>query len=113
MALAKIPKARSVLEETFALQIRQLGLPAPEREYEFDPEHHYRADYAWPPQQVLVELEGHAHRAHVGRYMSDIRKYDRAAELGFCLLRFTRRDVVKSWVAVEYVRDLLQRRTQR
>ncbi len=38
----------SLLEDTMALQIRAVGLPAPEREYRFCRPRRFRFDFAWP-----------------------------------------------------------------
>lgn len=70
-----------------------------EPQYPFDPESESRADFAFPDQRVLVEIEGMFGRhgengqRHVGRhrsfwgFMRDCEKYNRAACLGWHLYR--------------------------
>jgi very-short-patch-repair endonuclease len=76
------------------------GLPEPQREYRFE-EHrgpngrlaHYRFDFAWPDKMLAVECEGGIWTGgrHVTAkgYEADARKYNRAALLGWRVLRFT------------------------
>ena len=56
----------NALEEMFALQCEQAGLPTPLREYAAVPGRRFRWDFAWPDQRVLVELNGgtYAHMGH-------------------------------------------------
>ena len=108
---AKIPKAPSVLEETFAIQISQEGLPTPVREFQFDETRGWLVDYAWPDYRLLVELEGYSHRT-AARFLSDQEKYDAAAERGWTLLRFSRPQIM-DWSAVGFVREALAHRRPR
>lgn len=48
----------SALEEMFALQCEQAGLPAPLREYAAVPGRRYRWDFAWADARVQVETYG-------------------------------------------------------
>lgn len=48
----------SALEEMFALQCEQAGLPTPLREYAAVPGRRYRWDFAWADARVLVEING-------------------------------------------------------
>lgn len=56
----------NALEEMFALQCEQAGLPTPVREYSAIPGRRYRWDFAWPDKRVLVEINGgtYAHMGH-------------------------------------------------
>lgn len=56
----------NALEEMFALQCEQAGLPTPLREYAAVPGRRYRWDFAWPEARVLVEINGgtYAHMGH-------------------------------------------------
>ena len=105
----KIPPPPSFLNETFAMQIVALGLPAPEREFVFDEKRGWMLDFAWIDQMLAVELEGHDHRLR-DRYTRDIDKYNALAALGWTLLHFTRRQVM-DLSAVEYVRGALEVRS--
>jgi very-short-patch-repair endonuclease len=71
---------------------RKLDLPAPEREYRFDPERRWRFDFAWPSLKIAVEIEGGVwirgrHVRPVG-YLGDLEKYNRAVVLGWRVLRY-------------------------
>ena len=82
----------SHLEKTFLLQVRVLGLPIPEREFRFFPKRRWRADFAWPDQKLLVEIEGGVfsvgrHNRPMG-FIKDCEKYNYAVLLGYRLLRF-------------------------
>src|SRR5262245_8857201 len=86
-------------------QLRQRRLPAPEREYRFDPPRRFRFDLAWPPYELAFEIDGGTygmgppcklcHRRKVAghtsieRLHSDLEKLNLAAELGWRVLRYT------------------------
>lgn len=75
------------------------GLPLPKLEYRFDPSRKWAADFAWPEYKLLLEVEGglwlatstgrSKGHAHPKRYLADIEKYNKAALLGWRLLRYT------------------------
>jgi len=74
-----------------ALEVR--GLPRPEREWKFDAKRRWRFDYAWPEKMVALEVEGGVwtegrHTRGAG-FVKDMEKYNRAAVLGWRLLRVT------------------------
>ena len=56
----------NALEEMFALQCEQAGLPTPLREYAAVPGRRFRWDFAWTDARVLVEINGgtYAHMGH-------------------------------------------------
>ena len=66
----------------------------PVREYRFDTVLASRFDFAWPQVKVAVEIEGgtwmriSGHTSGAG-YAKDCFKYNRAAELGWTVLRYT------------------------
>jgi hypothetical protein len=74
-----------------ALEVR--GLPRPEREHKFDAKRRWRFDYAWPERMIALEVEGGVwtagrHTRGAG-FIKDMEKYNRAAVLGWRLLRVT------------------------
>lgn len=113
-AALKIPKPRSTAEELFAVQIRALKLPAPEREYQFDPSRGWKADFAWPEHRLIVEVEGLGgpgggrHQRPKG-FREDCRKYLRAVVLRWTVVRVTH-EQVKSGEAIEAIETILSRR---
>lgn len=110
MRKAKQAAGGSHLEKRFLARLSGAGLPAPEREYRFHPGRNWRADFAWPAQRVLVEIEGGTHTGgrHVRGYgfEKDAVKYNQAALDGWTLLRFTGRQS-RSAYAIECVRAAL------
>ena len=99
-------------EETFALQLRAIGLDAGcEREYRFHETRRWRFDFAWPFKRIAVEVEGVTHTG--GRhqrpagYTADAEKYNEAVMLGWRVLRGTQA-MVKSGKLLEDVETLLQ-----
>ena len=91
---ARISELREMsrLEAIFALQIRALGLPEPEREYQFDETRRWKFDFAWPAQMVAVEIDGRGHQRD-SRYYGDVEKGNRAALAGWLVLHVTRREL--------------------
>lgn len=71
---------------------KAFGIPEPVLEFKFCADRRWRADYAFIPQKVLVEVEGGVftrgrHTRGVG-FAADMEKYNAAASLGWRLLRF-------------------------
>jgi very-short-patch-repair endonuclease len=101
----------SALEDQFAMQLRAVGLPDPEREYRFHPVRRWKFDFAFPAMlpPIAVEIEGGTrqngrHNRHSG-YQADCEKYNTAILNGWRVLRFTS-DMVKSGSAVATVEQL-------
>jgi very-short-patch-repair endonuclease len=107
--MAKIPKPPSQGEELFALNCRLYKL-TPEREYQFHPTRLWRADFAWPEQKILVEIEGgiytQGRHTRGAGFQEDCIKTNAAALLGFRVFRFTI-PMVQSGMAIDTVREAL------
>ena len=105
----------ALLEQFYLL--RQIErLPEPEREHRFHPERRWRFDLAWPRRRVAAEVEGGVwvrgrHTRGAG-FERDAEKYNAAALLGWCVLRFTRRQI-ESGAAIDAIREALTRRGKR
>jgi len=103
----------SDLEATFALQLRQLGVPEPEREYAFAQDamgRRWRFDMAWPDKMVAAEVEGGVwsrgrHTRGAG-YVADCEKYNAATLLGWRVLRIPT-PMVEDWSGAEMVVKVL------
>lgn len=106
----------SQLEEKLAFQIKVDGLETGlVREYRFIPGRLYRADFAWPNQQLLVECEGGVfarkgqgggwHQS-IGGYIDDCRKYTLAALSGYRVLRYTAKEI-RDGTAIREIRQAL------
>lgn len=112
----RIPRPSSVLEETFALQVRVVGLPEPMREFVFDPARKWRADFAFPRAKLLIELEGGVHsggrHTRAAGFIADAEKYNAAAMLGYHVLRYTMR-AIRDGSAIAQVEAFLAARAQR
>lgn len=102
----------SELEEMLAFQIKCLKLQTPEREYRFNPDRRYRADFAWPEHKLLVEVEGGTWirgRHSRGRgFENDCEKYNLATLDGWRVLRFTTGQIERGW-AVSIIEAILRR----
>lgn len=97
-----------------ALEVR--GIPRPEREWKFDAKRRWRFDYAWFERMVALEVEGGIwtggrHTRGAG-FVRDMEKYNRAAALGWRLLRVTP-DKLVSFGTFEMLREILGLREQR
>ena len=92
---ASKPRQASKLERTFLTRWLQLAgdQPEPVREFVFAAPRKWRADFAWPDQRVLVEIEGGVHSG--GRHVrgkgfeADLEKGNMAQVLGYKVLRFS------------------------
>ena len=93
---------KSEIEEQLAAQLQAVGIPPPEREYLFArPHRRWRADFAWPDNNLLVEVYGgqwtggrHARGSGVA---GDWEKMSAAARLGYAVLQFSRSDIETGW----------------
>lgn len=72
-------------------QFEAAGLPAVP-EFRFAPPRKWAFDFAFPDLLLAIEIEGIDHRKK-NRYARDLTKYNTAARRGWCLLRFTARQV--------------------
>ena len=102
----------SELEETLAFQIRAMGLPEPEREYQAVPKRKFRYDFAWPDEnhKLLAEVQGgiwirgsHARPKGITR---DMTKLNLAQLAGWRVLQFSPA-MVRSGEAVKMIAKAL------
>ena len=81
-------------EDMLALHMMLSGLPAPERQYPFaKPERRWQADFAWPDQRLIVEVDGGlwtggGHSTGTGR-MRDMERDNWCVLHGWRVLRFS------------------------
>lgn len=85
------------------------GIPVPVRQYRFSKGRHWRADFAWPDQRILLEVEGGAfiggrHVRGMG-FTKDCVKYNAAAMLGWMVLRFTTLQI-RNGLAIETIKAI-------
>lgn len=96
-------KGPSKLEETFAFQIRALGLPAPEREFRFHPKRRWLFDFSWPELMLAVEVEGgtgiNGRHVRPAGFREDCIKYASATLLGWRVIRGDSRMVTNGMLA--------------
>jgi very-short-patch-repair endonuclease len=62
--------------------------PALEFNYKFDPRRRSRIDFYSIDAKLAIEIEGYGHQKQ-NRYISDVEKYNRMAEMGIELRRLT------------------------
>lgn len=103
---------RRALEDRFALQVRALALPVPDREYQFHPSRRWRVDFAWPEFWLLVEVEGitpaGGRHQRIAGFEADAEKYAEAQRLGWTVVRLSPTQV-RTGAGVRLVSDLLRR----
>jgi len=102
----------SQLEEEMLVQIRNSGLPEPEREYKFHPTRRWRLDFFWRCpinyHDLALEVEGGTY-ARFSRHTSkkgfegDCEKYNEVALANIVLLRATSKHV-KNGDALEWIK---------
>lgn len=107
--MSKTPKKLSAGEELFALHCQVYGLD-PVREYEFVEGRKFRFDFAFPAKKIAVEVEGGiwngGRHSRGSGFEADARKYNRAACLGWKVLRFST-GMVKSGEAIAEVSEAM------
>ena len=84
--------------KTLSWALTDLYIPF-EREFKFDPSRKWKSDFHLKQKGLLIEIEGGVWTGgrHVrGQgFLDDMEKYNRAAELGFTLLRYCTQDVLE------------------
>lgn len=124
---------QSKLEREFAYYWKALAPqfladpPAPRRQYRFHPERRWKADFAWPRQRVIVEVDGGAflrrrskktgkrysgggHHSAAG-YRADRERDNAAVAAGWLVLRYTSKMLNDDpWAAIEQVCTVLEQR---
>lgn len=89
----------SPLEDEFRRLIEEWDLPRPRLQYEVrDGSGRFvcRADFAYPMQHVLIELDSEAHHLDRISFRRDRNKQNQAAVLGWTVLRYTWWDVAEA-----------------
>ena len=85
------------------------GIPRPEAEFVFAAPRKWRFDYAWPHAKTALEIEGGAWSGgrHVrgAGFKKDQEKYNRAAVLGWRVIRCTPSDI---WSGIDSVAECLR-----
>jgi len=107
--------SKSALEAMFALQLRALGVPEPEREYVFAKKamgRNWRFDMAWPDLMIAVEVEGGVwsrgrHTRGAG-FIEDCSKQNAAVRLGWRVLRIPT-PMVEDGSGAEMVVEMMKR----
>ncbi len=86
----------SALEDRFRKVVADFGLPLPLPQFVLRDEYQVfvcRADFAYPRQKLLIELDSEAHHMDRITFRRDRSKQNRAVALGWTVLRFTWWDV--------------------
>jgi very-short-patch-repair endonuclease len=89
---AGLQLTRSELEDRFRRLIAVRGLPVPRLNATVDG---VEVDALWPPERVIVELDGYAYHHTRRAFERDRRKTNALTLAGFTVLRFTHDDVVR------------------
>lgn len=103
MRKTKRKPQRSEWEDKFAWQVKQAGIVQPVRQYPFAKciSRLYKADFLWPDERVLVEIQGgifvNGRHNHGAGYENDLERNSLAAALGLKVLQFSPRHVKSGW----------------
>lgn len=106
----------SALEDKLLLQLRFAGLvEGMFREYRFDKNRRWRADFAWPKWRIILEVDGGSwakgkHTRGTG-FEKDCEKQNTAIARGWWYLRVTGK-MINDGAAVGFVRSLQERLTK-
>jgi very-short-patch-repair endonuclease len=97
-----------LLEARFARVVREHGLPEPQFQHRIG---RYRADFAYPDLRIAVEVDGFEVHGTPAALRADLERQNHLVALGWTVLRFTWRDVVRrpAWVAAQVGALLRQR----
>jgi very-short-patch-repair endonuclease len=114
LARAKTPRTPSQLELRLLVLIRASGFEEPVTEYPFAKHlgRRWRFDFAWPDRWLAVEVDGGAWVPGGGRhtrgagFAADHDKFNRAALLGWRVLRFTSRHLADGSALAEIAEAL-------
>ena len=98
----------------FLTQIKLNGLPKPVPEFKFHPTRKWRADWAWPEEKLIVEMEGgifgncrrmqkSGWHQSISGMLDDKNKYNEMNMLGYSLLRFIPSEI-KDGTAVRMIK---------
>lgn len=104
------PQPPSRGEEEFLLHCNAYRLE-PVREHQFC-DRKWRFDFAWPDRKIAVEVEGgtrygKSRHSKGDGFEHDARKYNRAARMGWIVLRFSTA-MVKAGEAIDEVLEVLK-----
>ena len=90
-------RTESVLEDKFLRLLHERGLSTPESQFEVRDHQGFicRADFAYPRERLLVELDGAEYHSDPEAFQSDRSKQNRTQAAGWTTLRFTWSDVTQ------------------
>lgn len=103
------------LPPAFAALLDTAGLPLPVPEFRFAPPRKWRFDYCWPAQRLALEVDGGAWLAGGGGrhnrargFLADMVKLNRAACLGYRVLRCTPRQFAAGALVLDLIAEALR-----
>lgn len=100
-------------EQHIVIEWMQLHGLSPETEYRFDPKRRWRFDFAWPTHLLALEVEGavwtNGRHTRGSGFIKDMEKYNRAAVLGWRVLRTTPSELCMQ-ETVEMIKNALNAR---
>jgi very-short-patch-repair endonuclease len=93
-------------ENVLAEQLDYCAITGWKRQHRFHPVRAWRFDFAWPEAMLAVEVEGgtwaRGRHTRGSGFAADCIKYNEAALLGWCVLRFTT-EQVQDGTALTYI----------
>jgi len=103
----------SKIEDELLFDLIAIGMPEPVREYRFAPPRKFRADFAYPEQKILIEVQGGiyvkgGHSTGVG-LERDYEKLNLAQLNGFKIFLFSRK-MIESGEAISILEKCLKKK---
>lgn len=106
----------SHLEVMLEAQLKQAKCGGFLREYQFAKPRRWRFDFCWPHLKLAVEIEGgtwnprvKSRHTSVKGFQDDVVKYNHSAIQGWCVLRYTSKDVTRGNAAHEIAEVVAQK----
>jgi len=106
----------SHLEVMLEAQLKQAKCGGFLREYQFAKPRRWRFDFCWPHLKLAVEIEGgtwnpriKSRHTSVQGFQDDVVKYNHSAIQGWCVLRYTSKDVTRGNAAQEIAQVVAQK----
>ncbi len=101
------------LESLLLWQIREAGLPEPKTQYQFHGTRRWKADFAFPCERVICEVNGATHQASRGHTSftglhRDYEKGNAAQLMGYRYFEFDR-EMIEDGTAIKTICEAMRR----
>lgn len=98
-------------EQLWLLILNEPDIPRPKRQFKFHPDRRWKADFAWPDENLLVEVQGGVwikggHTRGKG-FIKDRERNNEAQLIGFFVLEVCR-EHIESGKAIEWIKRFFE-----